>query len=698
MKNQLAMLPINKSNFEEIRSRKMIYVDKTELIYQMVSMPNYYFLSRPRRFGKSLLVSTLKHLYSGHHQYFKNLWLDQHGKWEWKEWPILIMDFNGISSSTPEAFTRGLNASLDRNAQKYQITLNQIDLKEKFTELIFKLHQQTSSKIVILMDEYDKPIIDHIPDDIDIAKANRKKMKEFFGVFKENETEALIEFLFITGVSKFSQVSIFSELNNLTDLTMDKRFSSLLGYTEEELKIYFHPWIHQWALDQDLNESTIYKHLKDHYDGFRFSKATKKVYNPISILYALQHQEYNNYWFKTATPTFLINLLIKQYFSLPKISTITLREHHFNSFEPDNLNPNALLFQTGYITISDVQTNYNLTEYKFDFPNIEVRTSFLQLLMIKYARLSNDDNLSDHLNLYQDFTHKRFAIVIQSIQNIINLIPEFDNQTHEWFHQFFYLMIRSACPFTRTVDIANKMVIMIDSDQCIIYIAFSCLHSAEELITCLNHEHEINKLKHQDKELYIMGVHFDHEQRTISDWTYEHVNPAPVVIPEIQKSSVNVIRLFLASSDDLMNERKEIALWINRKNKQLLKNNIFIELVIWEELLHSFQGRRIQDYFNQEMLTCDIVVALFYIKVGEFTKEEFELAYSSLKSGKKPHYLFVGFKTTPPATVNDDYINIIQLRAQIQQNEQLYFSFDSLDSLILKLESQFEQLSYFSGK
>jgi hypothetical protein len=689
--NALQLLPLNISSFNKIHDYNMIYVDKTELIYSLITRPSQYFLSRPRRFGKSLFVSVLKHLFLGHKDYFKHTWI--YHQWHFEKHPVLIFDFNEISHENPDQLTRMLSKALDRMANAYELPeLTNTEIKEKIAELIEGLYQQYQTSVIVLVDEYDKPIIDHIgfnTDRLTIATANRFILKQFFGSFKGQRISELVSFLFITGVSKFSHVSIFSDLNNLIDLTMDEQYSTMLGYTLDEMRQYFYPWIEKWAENKCVSVDSIFQKLKDYYDGFRFSKHPSQVYNPISILNALQLQEYKNYWFQTATPTFLINLLIKEKYSLSKIETLSLNEDAFSSYELENLNPSALLFQTGYITICDAEELYDRTVYRFSFPNIEVRQSFLKLLMIKYGHLTESANLAERNNrLYQNIIEKRFAMVIQNIQDIYNLVPDAQTFSHNWFHQFFYMMIRSACYLTQTINIDNKMVIMIESDRNILFTAFSCIYDVNELIKWLHQEESVNETKHLQKELYVIGIHFDANKRMITDWTYEHLNPEPVVIPESQKFTVKIIRLFLASSSDLENERKEIGLWINRKNKELLQKNLFIELVVWEELLHSFQGKRVQEYFNEEMLRCDIVIALFYSKVGQFTKEEFELAYTSLKEGKKPHYLFVGFKTKLPDIVDLNFVKVIQLRVQIEQNEQLYLSFESVSQLILKLDAQ----------
>jgi hypothetical protein len=695
--DNLNLLPLNISSFNKIYDYNMIYVDKTPLIHSLICRPGQYFLSRPRRFGKSLLVSLLKHLFLGNKEYFKLTWIAQNVAWQFKFHPVLIFDFNGISHDNPEQLTRMLAHAMNRQAAHYELEpLTETEPKEKLIELILTLHKTFHEKVIVLVDEYDKPIIDHLGINekrLDIATANRDVLKSFFSTFKDNLVAEQVEFLFITGVSKFSHVSIFSDLNNLTDLTMDDRFATILGYTEFELKQYFHSWIEKWAKDKSITENSIYQTLKDLYDGFRFSSAIDKVYNPISILSALDQQKYKNYWFETATPTFLINLLDQNHFSIPKIETSVLQEKHFSSYELTNLDPTALMFQTGYITIKDVKRHDRITEFVFDFPNVEVKQSFLELIIIKYGQLSKDDYATDSLKLYHDLMHHRFGFAIQTIQDVFQRIPKLDHQSQQWFLQMFYMMIQSACPHTRTITtLGDKMIIMIESNQSTIFIAFSCSHAVKDLILELNVNPIIHPFKLSDKDLYFVGISFDHQKREITDWTDEHVNPKPVEIPASQKAFVKIIKLFLASSGDLENERKEISLWINRKNKRFIKNNTFIELVIWEDLLHSFQGERIQDYFNQEMLACDIVVALFYSKVGQFTKEEFDLAYSSLKAGQKPYYLFVGFKNAQISTrdITKNYFEVIELRETIKQNEQLYITFESIDQLILQLDAQIE--------
>jgi len=239
MKNTETKLPINISSFERLTQNNMLYVDKTELIYNFISTTGQYFLSRPRRFGKTLLISLMRFLFMGKKEYFENLWIGKNNRWDFKKFPVILLDFNGITNETPDEFKLMLGNALVEISENYEITLKQSRLKERLKELILKLYKKYDSKIVIFIDEYDKPIIDHLgagDDRLDIAIKNRNILKSFYGTLKENSVDNALYLLFITGVSKFSHTSIFSDLNNLTDLTMDKEYASLLGYTEEEIQ------------------------------------------------------------------------------------------------------------------------------------------------------------------------------------------------------------------------------------------------------------------------------------------------------------------------------------------------------------------------------------------------------------------------------------------------------------------------------
>jgi len=248
------------------------------------------------------------------------------------------------------------------------------------------------------------------------------------------------------------------------------------------------------------------------------------------------------------------------------------------------------------------------------------------------------------------------------------------------------MMIQSACPSGRVIDSDGKILVFIEIDNQQFAINFSCQDSVQDLL----HQIAISGIISTDCEVFRMAIHFDTNERKITEWNVEMPKPASVVIPNEKMSTIQKTKIFIASSNDLSQERKEIVLWAARKNKKLIEQNKFIDLVLWEDLLQSFQGERIQDYFNRELLQCDIVIVLFYTQLGAFTREEYELTCRQLNKKNKPRHLFVFFKTTPPEKISKAYIKVLELREEIEQSQQIYLLFDTIDNLLLQLDKQID--------
>ena len=280
-------LPVGVQHFETIRTGDFIYVDKTRFILEMVRPPQgLFFLSRPRRFGKSLTISTLKCLFEGKQELFDGLWISKHGKWAWDAHPVVLIDFNGISHDTSEQLKESVDDCIRQAGAAFDIQLQRPFLKERFKELILALRRTTGRTVVILVDEYDKPLIDHLgkgENAMEIASANRDALKYIFSVIKDGDVAPALRFVFFTGVSKFSRVSIFSELNNLTDITMNRHYSEMLGYTQEELETCFELHIREFATECGLTSEAVIDELRDYYNGYRFSEKDVRVYNPFSF-------------------------------------------------------------------------------------------------------------------------------------------------------------------------------------------------------------------------------------------------------------------------------------------------------------------------------------------------------------------------------------------------------------------------------
>jgi hypothetical protein len=383
-------LPIGESSFENMRTQGYLYVDKTEYVHRMVTEGAYYFMARPRRFGKSLLVSTLKCLFQGRKDLFEGLWIAEHGAWDWgdkrhpKEHPVVVIDFNGIPAATPEKLEKSISTHLQKIAQRYGVSLEPDYIELQFQELVLALNQRAGMPVVILIDEYDKPIIEHLgrgEQELEIAIANRDILKSFFGVLKAATVSTALRFVFLTGVSQFSKVSIFSELNNLNDISMHDAYAGMLGYTQPELEAYFEGYIQELVEKLGLSEDEIKAELAQRYDGYRFSEVDVRVYNPFSVLKTFDHQRLKDYWFQTGTPTFLVNLLREKRYDLPGIEHLQVSRSIFTTFEVDRLSPEAVLFQAGYLTIKDVDGRL----YTLGYPNREVKTAFTESLLFSWA-------------------------------------------------------------------------------------------------------------------------------------------------------------------------------------------------------------------------------------------------------------------------------------------------------------------------
>jgi hypothetical protein len=519
---RLPNLPVGKSSFESIRENKDLYVDKTRWIHQMVSRGDYYFLSRPRRFGKSLTVSTLRCLFEGRRELFDGLWIAEHGEWEWREHPVILLDFNGISHETPEILTASLQEHIGLQARANEISIQTTMLKGQFMELIIALHQKTGEKVVILVDEYDKPLIDHLGKgeaELDIAKGNRDTLKQFFGVIKENNVADVLRFVFITGVSKFSRVSIFSELNNLADLTMNRHYAEMLGYTQEELETCFAEYVALFARETDQTAQEVLDRLRLMYNGYRFSEKNAQVYNPFSVLSALQEQAFRNYWFETGTPSFLINLLRDKNWYLPKIENMQATVSMFSTYELENLQPEALLFQTGYVTIKNI--DYGL--YFFDYPNQEVKTAFLEMLLQHWIKGTRE---MSRFRLLAKYLHQddlaAFMDTVAAIFKDIAYTLE-TKRDEAFFHTVFYLMVSASGVDARSEVLTSdgRIDLVVHVGGRIHIIEFKCNQSADAALTQIRDKGYALAYRGLGGRITLLGINFDTEKRNVSEWKAE---------------------------------------------------------------------------------------------------------------------------------------------------------------------------------
>jgi hypothetical protein len=342
-------LPIGIQSFEDIRSNNYLYVDKTEYLYRMVTTGKVYFLSRPRRFGKSLTVSTLEALFRGQKELFEGLYI--YDKWDWtKQYPVIRIDWTAIKHGTSEEIERDLLVWLKRLARENEITLFSEYASSCFGELIVELHRKTGEKVVVLIDEYDKPVTDNLMNK-EVREANKQALHDFYQVMKG--TDDHLRLIFLTGVSKFAGLSVFSALNNPKDITLDKNYAMLCGITQEELESYFPEHLDAVAKELSITRNELLENIQEWYNGYSWDGKTS-VYNPFSTLLLLDQKVFRNFWFATGTPTFLIELLKKRNNIESYLQPIQARDNIFSSYDPERLETIPLLFQTGYLTIKGV--------------------------------------------------------------------------------------------------------------------------------------------------------------------------------------------------------------------------------------------------------------------------------------------------------------------------------------------------------
>lgn len=519
---KLPNLPIGDSSFESIRASGCVYVDKTRHIFQLVDEGKYYFLSRPRRFGKSLTVSTLKCLFEGRKELFEGLWISEHGDWEWKEHPVIMIDFNELAHDKPEKTEQSLKNNLMKIADQYSVNIQDNLLPGMFAELIVSLHGKTGSPVVVLVDEYDKPIIDHLGrgrEAIEIAKQNQDIMKYFFSVLKGASAAPCLRFVFLTGVSKFPRVSIFSELNNLTDITMMESYADMLGYTQKELEDNFHPYIALLAQKTGIPRPEIMNKLEMYYNGYRFSRQDVRVYNPFSILSVFIQKDFKNFWFETGTPTFLVNLLKETGWYLPEIEGMKATETVFSTYELENLKPEALLFQTGYATIKEVSGRI----YTFDYPNQEVKTSFLETLFHSYTQGLKKHSrfvlLAEYLQVEDT---QSFMETMTSIFASIPYTLE-TKRDEAYFHTVFYLMVSASGvnAHSEVLTCDGRIDLLMEFSDKVYIIEFKCNQSAETALKQIRQKGYEKKYMQSGKKIILIGINFDTEKRNVVEWKVE---------------------------------------------------------------------------------------------------------------------------------------------------------------------------------
>ena len=372
------LYPIGIQNFEKLRQNGYLYIDKTALIYQLVTSGSYYFLSRPRRFGKSLLISTLEAYFQGKRELFSGLAIEKLEK-EWEKHPIFHLDLNISKYDTPDSLDAMLNEALIGWEKRYGKGEGEVTHALRFKGVIKRAYQQTGERVVILVDEYDKPLLQAIGNK-QLQEEFRNTLKPFYGVLKT--MDGCIKFALLTGVTKFGKISVFSDLNNLEDISMSKRYTSLCGITEQEIHDNLKDDVYELANAQSFTYEEACAKLKMQYDGYHFAPDTEGIYNPFSLLNTLKNKEFNSYWFETGTPTYLVELLKQSHYDLKNLPHVETTLNVLNNVYGDD-KPIPVIYQSGYLTIKDYDKEFGI--YTLGFPNKEVEEGFMTFLLPCYT-------------------------------------------------------------------------------------------------------------------------------------------------------------------------------------------------------------------------------------------------------------------------------------------------------------------------
>jgi hypothetical protein len=513
----MSTLPIGIQDFETLRSGKYLYVDKTEQYFNIFGEGKYFFLSRPRRFGKSLLLSTLKYLYQGKKELFKGLWVED--KWDWeKSYPVIRIDLSEINTRKG-TLEDGLMIQLKRQADNYGIDLTAKDAASCFQQLIYELGR-AEQKCVVLVDEYDKPITDYITEEA-AAKQHVKELKSFYGILKGSDQ--YLHKVVISGVSKYGKVSIFSDLNNLNDISMKAETAKICGYTQDELEYYFNDYISKAVGKFNIGKDQLLDSIRRWYNGYIFDdELTARLYNPFSILNFFDKYQFKNYWFETGTPSFLTELISEEKIDPARLEYLKATDIMFKSADIEHVDTLSLLYQTGYLTIKDITGPYESRRYILGFPNEEVRFSFMTYLLAEYSQDSPTLISADVIVKIQDSLWDRdWPAFIDVLNHVFSTVPyPIFNSNEAYYHALVHVTLTLTGNLVLSEVLTNKGRIdtVLETKDMVVIFEFKMDSSAEIALKQIYSKGYNERYAKSGKELFLIGVNFDSGERKIVDW------------------------------------------------------------------------------------------------------------------------------------------------------------------------------------
>jgi hypothetical protein len=510
--------PIGIQDFESLRTNDYTYVDKTSLIYKLANEGKYYFLSRPRRFGKSLLVSTLSAYFSGKRELFKGLEIEQLDK-DWKKYPVMHLDLNTDKYDSKEVLEQRLNLFLSDWEEHYGRNINEVTLSQRFEGIIKRIAIKEGMPVVILVDEYDKPMLQAISNK-ELQTAYRNTLKAFYGALKSQDK--YIRFAFLTGVTKFGKVSVFSDLNNLTDISMDARYQTICGITEKEMHEYFEEGIKFVAENNELTIEETCEKLRKRYDGYHFHQKSEGIYNPFSLLNTFAKGEFGSYWFETGTPTFLVQLLQRDKFYLPDLTEQQVTADFLNSIDSIDESPIPIIYQSGYLTIKEYDKEFQI--YTLGFPNEEVEEGFTNFLMPYYMNTGSEGGPMFIRNFVMALRQGKPEAFMKRMQVLFaDSDYKIVGDAELYFQNAFYVVTK-LLGFYVDVErtIADGRIDMVAKTKDYIYIfEFKYDKDAHTALQQIEDKGYAKPFAADKRKLFKVGVNFSRQHRCIDDWKVE---------------------------------------------------------------------------------------------------------------------------------------------------------------------------------
>ena len=516
----LRKLPIGIQSFEFLRSEGYLYVDKTELVYRLVTKGKPYFLSRPRRFGKSLLLSTLEAYFKGKKELFEGLAIEKLEQ-NWFEYPVLHLSLNAEKYDSRERLERMLELQLESWEEMYGVDKGTMTYSGRFITIIRRAYEQTGRRVVVLVDEYDKPMLQTF-DKPDLQEDFRKTLTAFYTVLKD--ADPYLQFVFITGVTKFAQMGIFSTLNQLNDISFDLEYNALCGMTRPEIEATFAPELQALAAQTEATYDNVVEQLTRQYDGYRFtpSKGFAPIYNPFSVLSALDKLRFGDYWFASGTPTFLVEILKKTDFDLRELDGIEVSSASLSDDRANISNPIPMIYQSGYLTIKEYDQEFKL--YHLKFPNDEVKYGFMNFLLPFYVNIADNDQDFYIGKFIQELRAGNIKAFLTRLQAFFADIPyELNDQTERHYQTIFYLIFKLMGQFTQAEvrSAKGRADAVVKTPKYIYVFEFKLNGTAEQALQQIEDKGYLIPYQADEREVKKVGVEFSTDTRNVSRWLPE---------------------------------------------------------------------------------------------------------------------------------------------------------------------------------